>query len=1023
MKSLLLTLTLVCTLGTPHSQAEPLLLERPVDVEAFNREIYSRRAVHQTIGKKDYITPAIAAHIVGTYKRDPNYPMYRLQRELNSVRSRLEESTRVANDPSNYQSVPEGVVAFYSELMDVVGSVSPKGQLPAEVLKFGVTNGIRAFDYLRGPYEQIAEQNAIGSQLPSILYQSHTFFSELRTMAKTNPSVRELAANLIAREIGATTDEPGFDILARDPLLANSVALQDLKNRIERGGLLNEDDRTLIRNEFQTIIDQAESSFQASQATIKAELEAKLNSNETLVKELVTEQRKLQDEKARLEKFEAMQAGVNTLALMALLGGDQKLSHQISVVGSAAISIGNSVEKLADGGLTTFGTLASVGTIVGALSSIVNLFFGGPAIETIILEEIRELKKMVAELRDAMHERFDQIDRKLDTIYLSLLVQTDKVLTTQALTRAEIQVIQTDLLNLRSQLSGIDTRLSTLLFHLYDRDIAAMLSECSDGVDASRFKDSDYEKCLDKFAACASDSLPRELLPTSLLVNSNTRRTLPSELNARMTFLLATGMLEEAGFYAKSSTALDFHRWTECTLNYITIATLWENFYKFASPNKTQQLINNTETGILLPGNTMQKPEFLTTIYDHLFSTKVEGKKERASLHQSFINAIGTAETHFEAEQLATYDLEKGLDQKPQYKATIFQGDIPPCKGFKYKNSTEHKKVNFVLGGLGAQESLILDKRIVMAAALLPELTPHACWSNANWVNEKYESKDAGFDRSPMPGTPGTKIKTVTATGNAMVEISFYLGEHLVQRRRATDNNSIAFQEYANIPDKNPVTAHPPKNLKFLYEEAPRLWNNGEKSLRAALFKEKQGRDLELAREGDKPTGIEVIESLLQDRFAKARLSFRKELQVAVGGTGHGEVRQALEDLDLSKRILDTVFSTSLGIAWPGTELHSMLHGDKGLFDSWVFGRYLADLESRNMPITVDAIVQELNQRNQRFVKLLAQRRPIIDRPEIRQIKETLKLIKKGQEHLRPQDSIETVIMELQDTIDRILAN
>ncbi len=120
-----------------------------------------------------------------------------------------------------------------------------------------------------------------------------------------------------------------------------------------------------------------------------------------------------------------MHAGFQCAGILVGLFGDRELARKISVVSSAAYTLGTTIAGFAGYG-TMAGTVAGnpLGVAFSILSSVSSLVdaFGSPGKtpDQMILESIQALSQQIETLRQEMHMRFDRLDEKMDQMLMRL---------------------------------------------------------------------------------------------------------------------------------------------------------------------------------------------------------------------------------------------------------------------------------------------------------------------------------------------------------------------------------------------------------------------------------------------------------------------------------------------------------------------------------------------------------------------------------------------------------------------------
>ncbi|WP_409463244.1 hypothetical protein [Amycolatopsis sp. GA6-003] len=163
--------------------------------------------------------------------------------------------------------------------------------------------------------------------------------------------------------------------------------------------------------------------------------------------------------KARQDKIDSAKAGLTGATEFAGLWLPE-IPAKIGTVGKAAADIASAVSKFAEvaqivGIVSAIGSLASValtGNILGAATSIIGLFMGGPDSNALIMEELGKIHKDIAELRKDMTERFDRIDKALRETYDKIDAQLAEIKQSTRDIRETARAVSAQLSQLQAQM-------------------------------------------------------------------------------------------------------------------------------------------------------------------------------------------------------------------------------------------------------------------------------------------------------------------------------------------------------------------------------------------------------------------------------------------------------------------------------------------------------------------------------------------------------------------------------------------
>ncbi|MEV6332652.1 hypothetical protein [Streptomyces sp. NPDC051909] len=147
---------------------------------------------------------------------------------------------------------------------------------------------------------------------------------------------------------------------------------------------------------------------------------------------------------------------------------EPELGQKISTLGDATVTITGAitefVPQVAGLGLsqvlTSAATLDMVGTVLGAVQTLMPLFVtAGPTPDQLILESVQALREQVAALGERMEDRFDRIDEELVVIYSDMLTQFDEVIRLGRISETKLTQVGEHLLELNANLDMWGTEL------------------------------------------------------------------------------------------------------------------------------------------------------------------------------------------------------------------------------------------------------------------------------------------------------------------------------------------------------------------------------------------------------------------------------------------------------------------------------------------------------------------------------------------------------------------------------------
>ena len=317
------------------------------------------------------------------------------------------------------------------------GTVGAPTEVAASMLRYNLTNRlVQSADKILQAARLCSERSAAAAKA-----------IDKQNSAKLKSSIRDSAKQIIAQNPDLPMLQEIRDRLGADGSI--SISLNELKD--------------LSKTQFAEI----DLTLEDIQQTL-SEIDAK--------QDVLVDYINNQQEKEKMQALAAAAAAKHKLELEAAQSGlfivsslagfiDQKAGKDIAVVGSSAIEIAESMNRWLDAvaGLSTLDKITSLSTVVmtgnvlEAVMNVVSLFGdAAPTPDQVILEEIGKLRQDVSQLRTEMHDRFDRVDKELNTIYSTMQDRFNQIDIQLGKLNVKIDELQKSLLDLDNKLSRIE---------------------------------------------------------------------------------------------------------------------------------------------------------------------------------------------------------------------------------------------------------------------------------------------------------------------------------------------------------------------------------------------------------------------------------------------------------------------------------------------------------------------------------------------------------------------------------------
>ncbi|WP_437688699.1 hypothetical protein [Sorangium sp. So ce176] len=121
--------------------------------------------------------------------------------------------------------------------------------------------------------------------------------------------------------------------------------------------------------------------------------------------------------------------------------------------------------KLGDTGFKVLGAAVFTGDLVGAVFQIISLFSRDdkPSINEKILQNLRDIRELVGDVRTEMHARFDRLDQKLNDVYDAVMEQFEHVNFELGELEVDLEEVQLALYTVQADLNRLDRNMYAFL--------------------------------------------------------------------------------------------------------------------------------------------------------------------------------------------------------------------------------------------------------------------------------------------------------------------------------------------------------------------------------------------------------------------------------------------------------------------------------------------------------------------------------------------------------------------------------
>jgi hypothetical protein len=461
-----------------HSAQRPISLsaEQPVDVpsETVRAGFWVANAMHRVEGSQRAEMMAFELVLMHLYKQNPDLAPEVAVQKIRDLQAAYQSA--VQSNPARYPKAGnEGVLSVFAVLLAPPLSSSPAaGAIVAAAHEvYALTLRESTSGNLIGAERILGASETYLSPQPNETAQQ-TLLHEALDVARRNQRFGQAFDTLWAAHVRVSIYADTKAIIASSP------PLQSLSGTI---GLIDEN-----TGEVHTTAGYLQSLVDLEFLRINQVLTDGLillkdisDGQKTDLVDAAADTNKKKDDKARAseaakkasEDLGKAKADIVVIAKLAkYLNKDW--GEMIEKVGTSTIEIADSISKfvklVADVGalqaLTSIGTLALTGNIVGAVTTIISLFAndgGKPKPDKQLTDQIAKLRDQVKALSKNMNSRFDRVDKALNQIYATLINRFDRIDLQLGVIHGNIQEIQTTLSKMQKQLDRMEQHIFVLL--------------------------------------------------------------------------------------------------------------------------------------------------------------------------------------------------------------------------------------------------------------------------------------------------------------------------------------------------------------------------------------------------------------------------------------------------------------------------------------------------------------------------------------------------------------------------------
>ncbi len=688
----------------------------------------------------------IAEALFSAYENSDRSPLAadRLARDYNLMSERFDKEALLAESASQYRldSTPFRYADMALEMAKSIPGGSPWVSWTAPFGKALLNDGRLAFEEQLGPYAQLQAQKNTYSKNARAQAGLDLFLTETHKRATADPLLAALVDRTLGPSFNGSVRDSAEQILRRNPDLQNFASTKQIYNLLN--GSLGKNG-TLVVSSLKL-----ESTMKSIQGDLHGLLErererakaAKLDQLPGAGNKTLLSPEEISGYLERQKQYKSYLATVGSLSQIFQFI-DPKAGEAFGKVGGAYVNIAQSIDQYQlsiKTGDSFMGSLSLAGGLFSSLSSVMSLF-AGPSIHQIILEQVRELRKEVAVLRQELHARFDRVDRSLNQIFETMLIEFSHLTEKVDNVAADVQSLLIQVSRLERQIDKSEKMTRAHIDSLMKRKFTDEEWGCRSGLDPLLGRGigwKKYQDCLNTYLRCAvqhsTDQLATGEMPARSTSKNITLDVLSMGLPSHWTQnVLWLSFSPYAGAIVDTLVNPDLYGY--CANGYVTIATSQPEFLKHIDPGATSQI---QATGAAYSQMVRQlrlktEPNAAPTVFHKLledYNHTVNG----------FVLAQQKDKADFRKEMAAGYDVtlpdndvtrQTATPDRDRYTPT----SVEPCAGAALLPKMD-KTVTLTMPSRAAIETLRtqIPRSALLMADLVAPKELETCYSSVRWV-------------------------------------------------------------------------------------------------------------------------------------------------------------------------------------------------------------------------------------------------------------------------------------------------
>jgi hypothetical protein len=482
--------------------------------------------------------------------------------------------------------------------------------------------------------------------------------------------------------------------------------------------------------------------------------------------------------------YAPFESAVFTLTSFARIAGDTALSNDIHAFGMGAIQIGKSISTFVTSGLRSLVAYTTlVGGILDGVSMVCSLFGSGPPLEQQILTQLAELRRQVQDLRDEMHQEFENVENRLNVIYNRIMLGFQALEIDVAQVRDQLNQIGWQLALVESEVSTLEPHIQQYFQDTVDTLLWRQVQLCIDWskTQTTRLPYAEFLRAMDLLRLAATREAQQSVVVRGLPLSpedlaDDTRlshRFLAFSVNPNNGFDVNIGLLQslaqrfDSGGIFPHDRLVNPVRWSIMADAYARLALDYPDYFiKRMTVAGVDEMLDKGRTWQAALKK-LSDPDPETGAYKSLYKNVIDYYSSRAEFFRGMVRDYTE---RFQVDQAEGYNLWGGAAQTPRTSLklpTFGVTELPPSDDFdfanppaelpsevKYWKNSKNLQAPRELVDVGSAQRVLQGQLLIAHHLQCGQIT--ATWRDPDW--EEVYRKKLSESEDRIHGKAGVRV-------------------------------------------------------------------------------------------------------------------------------------------------------------------------------------------------------------------------------------------------------------------------